>query len=129
MINTQLPVEVKLKDVCKIGDIFYSSWGYEQTNIDFYMVTKVHNSMVDIVHIESKIADEQKDNTNYTTVLVKPYPVIPGNAKVMRKKVTISLIETKDNTKVDLGIRISSFQWGSKWDGRPLAETHSYYGH
>ena len=25
----------------KVGDLFYSSWGYEQTNIDFYQVTKV----------------------------------------------------------------------------------------
>lgn len=24
----------------KVGDFFYSSWGYEQTNIDFYQVTK-----------------------------------------------------------------------------------------
>ena len=25
----------------KIGDIYYCSWGYEQTNIDYYMVVKV----------------------------------------------------------------------------------------
>ena len=24
----------------KEGDIFYASWGYEQTNIDFYRVVK-----------------------------------------------------------------------------------------
>ena len=24
----------------KVGDIFYRSWGYEQTNIDYYIVTK-----------------------------------------------------------------------------------------
>jgi len=27
--------------VPKVGDLFYTSWGYEQTNIDFYQVTKV----------------------------------------------------------------------------------------
>lgn len=30
----------------KVGDFFYSSWGYEQTNIDFYQVTTVKNKMV-----------------------------------------------------------------------------------
>lgn len=25
----------------KVGDILYSSWGYDQTNIDFYQVTRV----------------------------------------------------------------------------------------
>ena len=25
----------------KVGDILYTSWGYEQTNIDFYVVTKL----------------------------------------------------------------------------------------
>ena len=26
--------------VPKVGDLFYTSWGYDQTNIDFYQVTK-----------------------------------------------------------------------------------------
>jgi hypothetical protein len=25
----------------KAGDIFYSSWGYDQTNVDYYIVTRV----------------------------------------------------------------------------------------
>lgn len=27
-------------DMVEVGDFFYSPWGYEQTNIDFYQVTK-----------------------------------------------------------------------------------------
>ena len=27
--------------VPKVGDLFYSSWGYDQTNIDFYQVVRV----------------------------------------------------------------------------------------
>lgn len=27
-------------DGYKVGDIFYTSWGYEQTNIEFYQVVK-----------------------------------------------------------------------------------------
>ena len=35
----------------KIGDLFYSSWGYEQTNIDFYQVTDVTKRMVGLTPI------------------------------------------------------------------------------
>lgn len=28
----------------KVGDIFYSSWGYDQTNIDFYKVLEITKS-------------------------------------------------------------------------------------
>jgi hypothetical protein len=30
----------------KVGDILYSSWGYDQTNVDFYQVTKVGDKSV-----------------------------------------------------------------------------------
>lgn len=30
--------------VVKEGDILYTSWGYEQTNVDFYMVVRVSES-------------------------------------------------------------------------------------
>lgn len=32
----------------EIGQIFYESWGYDQTNVDFYQVVKVHNSKVSL---------------------------------------------------------------------------------
>jgi hypothetical protein len=31
----------------KVGDLFYSSWGYDQTNIDFYQVTAVKAKSVE----------------------------------------------------------------------------------
>lgn len=35
----------------KIGDIVYNSWGYEQTNIDFYQVVKTTKSTITIRRI------------------------------------------------------------------------------
>lgn len=35
----------------KIGDVFRCSWGYDQTNIDYYEVTKVIGAMVEICEI------------------------------------------------------------------------------
>ncbi len=37
----------------KVGQIFYNSWGYEQTNVDFYQVVKVTDKSVEFRAIES----------------------------------------------------------------------------
>ena len=34
-----------------VGDLFYSSWGYDQTNIDFYEVTEVRGKSVIVVEL------------------------------------------------------------------------------
>lgn len=35
----------------KVGDIFYSSWGYDQTNVDFYQVVAINKSMATLREI------------------------------------------------------------------------------
>jgi len=35
----------------KIGDVFRCSWGYDQTNIDYYEVTKVIGAMIEVCEI------------------------------------------------------------------------------
>lgn len=43
----------------KVGDVLYTSWGWEQTNIDFYVVTKlIGNCTVEYSPIGSKIVRE-----------------------------------------------------------------------
>lgn len=40
----------------KVGDIFYMSWGYDQTNVDFYQVTElVGKQSVKVVHVRPEI--------------------------------------------------------------------------
>lgn len=40
----EAPVEVPTVEGVKVGDFFSSSWGYDQTNIDFYKVVEVSKS-------------------------------------------------------------------------------------
>lgn len=54
--NTIVTTKDNLKEVpqsnpVKVNDIFYSSWGYDQTNIDFYMVVEVLKSSVKVISI------------------------------------------------------------------------------
>ena len=43
--------EIPQSNPVKVNDIFYSSWGYDQTNIDFYMVVEVLKSSVKVISI------------------------------------------------------------------------------
>jgi len=50
----------------KIGDILYSSWGYEQTNVDFFQVTKVGDKSVWVRPIASEMVPDTQghDSSN-----------------------------------------------------------------
>ena len=39
----------------RVGDILYSSWGWEQTNIDFYQVIAIRGSAVDLRQLDQRI--------------------------------------------------------------------------
>ena len=100
----------------KVDDIFVCSWGYDQTNIDFYKVKKVTDKSVYIVAIESRMLEEQSDAYNDAVV---PYPAAEGK-KVMRKVVKQSDYEPY--------IKITSYANGYKWNGKPGLQTNAYYG-
>ncbi len=53
-----------------VGDLFYSSWGYEQTNIDFYQVTTVKNKKVGLTPIAGK--------AEYTQTMAGETRPVPG---------------------------------------------------
>ena len=42
----------------KLGQIFYDSWGYEQTNIDFYQVVEVKPKSVKLQRIKGEVIPE-----------------------------------------------------------------------
>ena len=100
------------QDKYEVGEILYSSWGYDQTNIDFYQIVKKTKSMITIQGIGKEYLD-----TKYASEdLVKPVK----NAfigKEMRKKVG------------PYGVSISSFQNASLWDGKPKYQTAYGWGH
>lgn len=44
----------EFKNPCKVGDLFSYSWGYEQTNVDFFQVIAVKNKSVTLRRIAAK---------------------------------------------------------------------------
>jgi len=93
------------------GDIFYSSWGYEQTNIDFYQVTKVSDSMVTL----RMIAQDATEHDMRGTCTPRPGEFI-GNP--IRRK-------PRGNGAEAL-LKIKSYAYAYPWDGKP--KNFSTYG-
>lgn len=92
----------------KVGDIFYNSWGYDQTNIDWYQVVAVSPSgkTCKIREIEGKVKE-----TGFMSGQTTPNKnkFVKGS-KPMQKKIRISGKEV--NLPMEHG-------WCPMWDGKP----------
>ena len=63
----------KNRENVKVGDLYYTSWGYEQTNIDFYKVVGlVGKATAEIV----KIGSITTETTSWGSDRVKPNPEV-----------------------------------------------------
>ena len=104
----------------KVGDIFYRSWGYDQTNIDYFKVTKlIGKASVELVPVESRIDYEK--STQYCDAVV-PYPASEG--KPMQKKIRYAYWDHYKHPSIN----INSYSSASLWDGEPKMQTNAYYG-
>ena len=52
----------------KVGDVFYDSWGYNQTNIDFYQVVALKGATT----VELKPLNKKSRNIGFCSEMVKP---------------------------------------------------------
>lgn len=72
----------------KVGDLFYASWGYEQTNVDFFQVvelvgaTSVRVREVNPPMIEEEAVSGMSSNRTYKT---KGLPILPAVSSVFIK--------------------------------------------
>lgn len=89
----------------KIGDILYSSWGYDQTNVDFYQVIDVLNKTIKIREIESAMPQGEDGFMTGN--------IIPVKDKFTKEKTLLKRV-LPDNC-----IKITSFSWARLWDGKP----------
>lgn len=98
----------------KIGDILYASWGYDQTNVDFYEVVGITKSgaSVKVVEIGSKRVSGSE---------VVAVPGTGTGGKVLTKRVSKS--------SYGYSIAIESYSSAYLWDGKPKYETPAGYGH
>lgn len=108
--------ERKAPHTLKLGAILSSSWGYDQTNVDFYeVVAVVGNNSVKIQKIGQALAEEQKGGPSAEYVVP-----VPGSYKgePMLKRVSAGNY-----------IRLNSYSGASVWSGNPKYQTAWGWGH
>lgn len=105
LINALL--EGDMESLTAPGNILVSSWGYDQTNADFYEIVGRTSSMVLIREIDKKVVSQTE-----TSARVVP---VPGKfiGPVMKKKPTPGF---RPNT---IRVNINSYSGASTWDGKP----------
>jgi len=99
----------------QIGDILYSSWGYDQTNIDFYEVTKLVGKMVEVRKVAQKVTKSEV-GADYVVPVPGRYVGPP-----LKKK--------PQGSGGRVYIKITSFAHASPWDGKPKYQTALGWGH
>lgn len=94
----------------KVGDIFVSTWGYEQTNVNFYQVVKATAKTVTVREIR-RSTEPGGAWGHYTAMPVKDAYC----GEPMRRKIG------HDSDRPS--ISISSFAYARLWDGKPIGGT------
>ncbi len=88
-----------------VGEVFVSNWGYDQTNIDFYLVTAATPKRITLTAIGA-----HRDADGYLT----PNPAVKG--EVLKNK--------KPNFFTHgVWVKLTTFSGAFLWDGKPEADT------
>ena len=97
----------------KQGELFYESWGYDQTNINFYQVVKTLPKSVYIREVASTVVED----------LASQELVEPVSDHFIGKE----MIKRVNNVGTDYCLRMTSFSTAFTWSGKPLARTGPYH--
>ena len=112
------------------GDILCSTWGYDQTNVDFYRVEEIRGKKkVMLSHLRNKTV------ANHTTTV----EVVPcEESSLVSNKNFAKMVQTKTElyqapwghgTRFRHYVKITNYQTAVKWHGQPMHETAWGYGH
>jgi hypothetical protein len=92
----------------QLGDVIYNSWGYDQTNVDFYEVVGVSSNFVSLQSLNCKTSGDAGHSMSGYTSAVRG----TASGKVSKHRVSV----TSFNANY-VNFKHGS---GSRWDGQPL---------
>ena len=122
----------------KVGDLFYASWGYEQTNVDFFQVValvgessvrvrEVYPTMIDEVPTCSMAADR---TYRLTTELLPAAPssvFIKDQEKGDLKRIKPGYCKNPDDANKNCFFYLDSFANAYKCNGETITTYESWY--
>lgn len=99
-----------------VGDILVSSWGYEQTNIDYYRVLKVTKASVVIARLNS--VSKRTDWGGGTKT--------PGSELIGANETHRFKLGTTWDKQPTYSVKLNSYSYASLWDGSAQSFTDYY---
>jgi hypothetical protein len=96
----------------KVGDLFYSSWGYEQTNIDFYKVLARSGMRFTLIEVAGTV--ERTDSCGNDHVVADP---------------NLETGESFHKIINEHGFSLTSYSNARPWAGDPMYQTGINNGH
>lgn len=103
--------ELDANEYYNIGDIIVNSWGYEQTNIEFYKVTRITKRTIYVREIPKKEAENEWRGAMCSHVIPEPEFFLKDS-----QEFPLRVNAMGDNTSLSNG---KSYMYFHKWDGRP----------
>ena len=100
------------------GDIFVCRWGRIDKIVDFYKVIKKTKCTVVIKTLKNKVVEESHRDGPAGSDMVVPsgkFDESQGNS------------EMKKRIQSDGSLKITSYSWAVKWDGKPVEKIFGYY--
>lgn len=143
-MTTSLSTETEVP-VVKVGDFFVSSWGYDQTNIDFYKVVGITKSGKSVKVQMWSSALSPTDSGHFTVEKVVPGPgpatyndwsaATPEMDEWERRQAVVQKPYPVETKRLRLGgykgasFTVNSYSNAYLWDGKAKSQTASGYGH
>lgn len=116
-MNTNTQIEIKVSEVYEVGAILVDSWGWEQTNVDFYAIIKRSGLFVTIQKLKKNtVPGAALSMTTHET----PAFELDPTEKPMRKKIKVF-------SEGEAGFSLRDYAgggWVSLWDGKTKTATH-----
>jgi hypothetical protein len=113
---------VRAEHAFVVGDIVVNTWGYEQTNVEFYEVIRIMDKSIEVRQVASKI----EEGSTYAHGMA--CNVLPSKGDFLHnsKPFVLRLKAWLYNGKAEVGIcNPKSYYYFRKWEGKP--QYNSWY--
>lgn len=90
----------------EVGHVFFTIWGYEQTNVNFYQVIELKGAKTVVLRELQKISEHRGNMAGTCTPAMGQF--CAGSEPITRR------------VGADKRVKISEAQSGQLWDGQPL---------
>jgi len=105
----------------QVSDILACSWGYDQTRVDFYQVTKVTAKTVTVREIQKRYVSRGQFGDG--SVVPVPYTFQANEKPLTNRRFEFSSDSWRGESKWRYSIRVSDYSRAYLWDNEPCSES------